>query len=36
VHSEALKLLAIIANNFFSFAVGLASIFAILKLSFGS
>ncbi|GAA3845315.1 succinate dehydrogenase, hydrophobic membrane anchor protein [[Pseudomonas] carboxydohydrogena] len=36
VHGEALKLLAIIANNFFSFAVGLASIFAILKLSFGS
>jgi len=36
VHSEALKLLAIIANSFFSFAVGLASIFAILKLSFGS
>lgn len=36
VHSEALKLLAIIANNFFSFAVGLASIFAILKLAVGS
>jgi succinate dehydrogenase / fumarate reductase membrane anchor subunit len=36
VHSEAFKILAIIANNFFSFAVGLASIFAILKLSFGS
>ncbi|CAM5504493.1 Succinate dehydrogenase hydrophobic membrane anchor subunit OS=Afipia felis OX=1035 GN=NCTC12722_00330 PE=4 SV=1 [Afipia felis] len=36
VHSEALKLLAIIANNFFSFAIGLASIFAILKLAVGS
>jgi len=36
VHSEAFKILAVIANNFFSFAVGLASIFAILKLSFGS
>jgi len=36
VHNEALKILAVIANNFFSFAVGLGSIFAILKLSFGS
>jgi len=36
VHGEATKLLAIIANNFFSFAVGLASIFAILKLAVGS
>src|ERR1700742_1206979 len=35
VHSEKLKLAAIIANNFFSFAVALASIYAILKLSSG-
>jgi len=35
VHSETLKLVAIIANNFFSFAVALASIYAILKLSSG-
>jgi len=36
LHSEGLKLVAIIANNFFAFAVGLASIFAIFKLSVGS
>jgi succinate dehydrogenase / fumarate reductase membrane anchor subunit len=35
VHHEQLKLAAIIANNFFSFAVALASIYAILKLSSG-
>ena len=35
VHTETLKLVAIIANNFFSFAVALASIYAILKLSSG-
>jgi succinate dehydrogenase / fumarate reductase, membrane anchor subunit len=35
VHGEKLKLAAIIANNFFSFAVALASIYAILKLSSG-
>lgn len=35
VHDEKLKLAAIIANNFFSFAVGLASIYAIIKLSSG-
>jgi succinate dehydrogenase / fumarate reductase membrane anchor subunit len=35
VHREALKLIAIMANNFFSFAVALASIYAILKLSSG-
>ena len=35
VHSEKLKLIAIIANNFFSFAVALASIYAIFKLSSG-
>ena len=35
VHNEQLKLAAIMANNFFSFAVALASIYAILKLSSG-
>ena len=35
VHSETLKIAAIMANNFFSFAVALASIYAILKLSSG-
>ena len=35
VHSEKLKLAAIVANNFFSFAVALASIYAIFKLSSG-
>ena len=35
VHSEKLKLVAIMANNFFSFAVALASIYAIFKLSSG-
>ena len=35
VHSERLKLAAIMANYFFCFAVALASIYAILKLSSG-
>jgi succinate dehydrogenase / fumarate reductase membrane anchor subunit len=35
VHQETAKLVAIIANNFFSFAVALASTYAILKLSSG-
>jgi succinate dehydrogenase / fumarate reductase, membrane anchor subunit len=35
VNSEKLKLAAIMANNFFSFAVALASIYAIFKLSSG-
>ena len=35
VHNEQLKLAAIMANNFFAFAVALASIYAILKLSSG-
>ena len=35
VHSELVKLAAIMANNFFSVAVALASIYAILKLSSG-
>jgi len=35
VHGEKAKLAAIMANNFFSVAVALASIYAILKLSSG-
>lgn len=35
VHDEKLKLVTIIANNFFAAAVGLASIYAIIKLSSG-
>ena len=35
LHHEKLKLAAIMANNFFSIAVALASIYAILKLSSG-
>jgi len=35
VHSEPLKLVAIMANNFFSVTVALASIYALIKLSSG-
>jgi len=35
VHGEKVKLASIMANNFFSVAVALASIYAILKLSSG-
>ena len=35
VHNGKLKLAAVMANNFFAFAVALASIYAILKLSSG-
>jgi succinate dehydrogenase / fumarate reductase membrane anchor subunit len=35
IHNEKLKLASIMANNFFSIAVALASIYAILKLSSG-
>lgn len=35
VHNEKLKLGAVMANNFFSIAVALASTYAILKLSSG-
>ncbi len=35
VHNEKLKLASIMANNFFSIAVALASIYAIIKLSSG-
>jgi succinate dehydrogenase membrane anchor subunit len=35
VHAERWKLVSLMANTFFVFAVALASCFAILKLSFG-
>ena len=35
VHDEKVKLVAIIANNFFSVAVALTSIYALIKLSSG-
>jgi len=35
VHEEKLKFLSLMGNTFFSFAVGFASAFAVLKLSFG-
>ena len=35
VHGEVAKLVLLMANTFFSIAIGLASAYAILKLSFG-
>jgi succinate dehydrogenase / fumarate reductase membrane anchor subunit len=35
IQDEKLKLVSIVANNFFSVAVALAAVYAILKLSFG-
>lgn len=35
VHEDKLKLATLMANTFFCFAIALASVFAILKLSFG-
>ncbi|WP_186388696.1 MULTISPECIES: succinate dehydrogenase, hydrophobic membrane anchor protein [unclassified Stappia] len=35
VHGELTKFLALMANTFFSAFIGLASIFAVLKISFG-
>ena len=35
IHNEKLKLASVMANNFFSITVALASIYAILKLSSG-
>ena len=35
VHDEKLKFVSLIANTFFCFMVGVSSVFAILKLSFG-
>ena len=34
-HGELSRLVLLIANTFFSIAIGLASVFAILKISFG-
>jgi succinate dehydrogenase / fumarate reductase membrane anchor subunit len=35
VHNEKLKLISVMANNFFCVVVPLASIYAVLKLSSG-
>jgi succinate dehydrogenase / fumarate reductase, membrane anchor subunit len=35
VHDETWKLVTLMGNTFFSFAVGLSAVFAILRLSFG-
>ncbi len=35
VHGEALKILALVGNTFFTVAVAAAGIFAVLKLAFG-
>jgi len=35
VHDETIKLVILMANTFFTFAVGITATFAILKLSFG-
>ena len=35
VHGEAVKVLAVMGNTFFTVAIGVASIFAILKIAFG-
>lgn len=35
VHEEGPKILAVMANTFFAIAVGAASVYAVLKLSFG-
>jgi succinate dehydrogenase / fumarate reductase membrane anchor subunit len=35
VHSEGRRVLAVMANTFFTFAVGLVAIYALLKINFG-
>ena len=35
VHEEGPKILAVMANTFFAIAIGAASVYAVLKLSFG-
>jgi succinate dehydrogenase / fumarate reductase membrane anchor subunit len=35
IHDELPKMLMLMTNTFFSFAIGIAAVFAILKLSFG-
>ena len=36
VHGEGSKVVALMLNSFFAFAVGLVCVFAVLKLSFGA
>jgi len=36
IHSEGLKVIALLGNTFFSIAVGMGCVFAILKISFGN
>jgi succinate dehydrogenase / fumarate reductase, membrane anchor subunit len=36
VHGEAAKVVAVMGNTFFAIAVGVAAIFAILKIAFGA
>lgn len=36
IHHEGLKVLTLMGNTFFSIAVGMGCVFAILKLSFGN
>jgi succinate dehydrogenase / fumarate reductase membrane anchor subunit len=36
VHSEGRKVMALMLNSFFTMLVGLTSVFAVLKLSFGA
>ena len=36
VHSEGLKHFTLLANSFFSYGIGLACIYAALKIGFGS
>ena len=36
VHSEGRKVAALVLNSFFTYAVGLTCVFAVLKLSFGA
>jgi len=35
VHEDSLKLTLLMANTFFTIAVGLAAVYGVLKLSFG-
>ncbi len=35
IHNEGTKVLAVMANTFFAIAIGAASVYAVLKLSFG-
>ena len=36
VHAEGRKVVALMLNSFFAFAIGLVCVFAVLKLSFGA